>query len=81
MTSEIKRLHEIFLNAHDRMEEVIKWSGTTFIFQGNMKHLTLVMPDGSWCMILLRNHHCLRMMLLPTRRDCISGQSQVLRSL
>ena len=38
--AEFQRVREIILSADERMTEVIKWSGPTFIYQGNLATLT-----------------------------------------
>jgi len=36
LTAEIQKVREIILSTDDRIEETIKWSSPTFIYQGNM---------------------------------------------
>ena len=55
MTAEIQRVREIILEAHDGMEETIKWQSPTFMYKGNMasyfmntkKHVSLMFHKGA----------------------------------
>lgn len=55
LTPEIERVREIILQAHEGVEETIKWSSPTFLYKGNMasyfmnakKHVSLMFHKGA----------------------------------
>jgi hypothetical protein len=40
LKAELQRVREIILAADDKMTEVIKWGGPTFVYKGNLATLT-----------------------------------------
>jgi hypothetical protein len=40
LKEELQRVREIILGADDKMTEVIKWGGPTFVYKGNLATLT-----------------------------------------